>query len=376
MPFGLNATLKRLLRTGWSMRHYLSSSRTSAAILAIVALLVLGLSGCGGAQTADDSQQVVVTTAAVSDFVGPKTLLPGPIGTPQEVPTFLPAPPDSGSPLPTPIATPPPFPTDPPPTPDSIVASVGSLPTPTAAGPITLAPPELPVDTFEVVATYPHDPNAFTQGLVWQDGIFYEGTGLRGRSSLRKVDPASGEVTQGISLPEQYFAEGITIFGDKLYQLTWQENTGFIYDKDSFELLDTWTYPGEGWGLTTDGERLIMSDGTNILRFLDPNTLEETGRVEVIDPGTGVLNNLNELEYVNGEVLANIWQTDWIARINPTTGMVQGWILLRDLLPAEDRTQAVDVLNGIAYDPASDRLFVTGKLWPKLFEIDLIPLPR
>ena len=197
---------------------------------------------------------------------------------------------------------------------------MGSLPTPTAAGPVTLTLPDIPVDTFQVVATYPHDPDAFTQGLVCQDGIFYEGTGLRGRSSLRKVDPASGQVTQGINLPEQYFGEGIAILGDKLYQLTWQENTGFIYDKDSFDLLDTWTYPGEGWGLTTDGERLIMSDGTNVLRFLDPGTLEETGRVEVIDPGTGVLNHLNELEYVNGEVLANVWQTDWIARINPTTG--------------------------------------------------------
>ncbi len=239
-----------------------------------------------------------------------------------------------------------------------------------------MEPSEPPVSTFQVVATYPHDPNAWTQGLVFQDGIFYEGTGLRGRSSLRKVDPASGQVTQGIDLPDQYFAEGIAILDDKLYQLTWQENTGFIYDKDSFELLDTWTYPDEGWGLTTDGERLIMSDGTSALRFLDPNTLEETGRVEVVDPLGRVLYNLNELEYVNGEVLANIWQTDWIARIDPATGQVAGWIDLSGLLPAEDRTQPVDVLNGIAYDPATDRLFVTGKLWPKLFEIDLVPVPR
>ena len=232
------------------------------------------------------------------------------------------------------------------------------------------------IDTFEVVATYPHDPDAFIQGLVYQDGIFYEGTGLRGRSSLRKVDPASGDVTQGIDLPAQDFGEGIAIFGDKLYQLTWQENTGYIYDKDSFELLDTWTYPGEGWGLTTDGQQLIMSDGTNVLRFLDPSTLAETRRVEVLDPQGRALTNLNELEYVNGEVYANIWQTDWIARIDPATGQIRGLIDLRGLLPAEDRTQPVDVLNGIAYDPASDRLFVTGKLWPKLFEIDLVSVDQ
>ena len=282
-----------------------------------------------------------------------------PVGTAEEAPTASLEPTHPVSPLPT--ATP--FPTDPP-------------PTPTATSLATSALPDLPVDTFQIVATYPHDPDAFTQGLVWQDGIFYEGTGLRGRSSLRKVDPASGAVTQEIDLADQYFGEGITIFGDKLYQLTWQEDTGFIYDKDSFELLDTWTYPGEGWGLTTDGERLIMSDGTNELRFLDPETLDELGRVAVTDQQGNPVVRLNELEYVNGEVLANIWQTDWIARIDPATGQVTGWIDLSGLLPAEDRTQPVDVLNGIAYDPDTDRLFVTGKLWPKLFEIDLVPVPR
>ena len=340
------------------MKHYRSSEIPRAAILMIAALFLLSLSACSRAEPVTE-QPVTATAAVASDIAGPKTLPVNPVGTAEEVPTAPPQPTDPVSPLST--ATP--FPTDPP-------------PTPTATSLATSALPDLPVDTFQIVATYPHDPDAFTQGLVWQDGIFYEGTGLRGRSSLRKVDPASGDVTQEIDLADQYFGEGITIFGDKLYQLTWQEDTGFIYDKDSFELLDTWTYPGEGWGLTTDGERLIMSDGTNELRFLDPETLDELGRVAVTDQQGNPVVRLNELEYVNGEVLANIWQTDWIARIDPATGSVLGWIDLSGLLPAEDRMQPVDVLNGIAYDPATDRLFVTGKLWPKLFEIDLVPIPR
>ena len=312
-----------------------------------------------------------MATAVGEDVTGEKSPPPASAGTPQEMSTFpADASPGPDSPLPTPTGTPAPLATNPT-RPEGDTSTPATLPTATPAS--VAQPPDLPVATYQVVASYPHDPAAFTQGLVWQDGIFYEGTGLRGRSSLRKVDPASGEVTQGISLPEQYFGEGIAILGDRLYQLTWQENTGFIYDKDSFELLDTWTYLGEGWGLTTDGERLIMSDGTNELRFLDPNTLEETGRVAVMDQQGNPIVLLNELEYVDGEVLANIWQTDWIARINPATGQVTGWIDLRGLLPAEDRTQPVDVLNGIAYDPSTDRLFVTGKLWPKLFEIDLVP---
>lgn len=358
------------------MQHSSRKQRLRTASLLIVALLALALAGCRGAQSSTSVQEVV-TAPVVSETVDSTVLPLSPVGTPQAPATVAEdANPAPESPLPTPTVTATPFPTDPPRPAGVTDTPVAVLPTATAAGPISTVLPDLPVDTFQVIATYPHDPDAFTQGLVWQDGIFYEGTGLRGRSSLRKVDPASGQVTQGISLPEQYFGEGIAILGDRLYQLTWQENTGFIYDKDSFELLDTWTYPGEGWGLTTDGERLIMSDGTNVLRFLNPETLEETGRVEVIDPGTGVLNNLNELEYVNGEVLANIWQTDWIARINPTTGLVTGWIDLRGLLPAEDRTQPVDVLNGIAYDQDADRLFVTGKLWPKLLEIDLVRVNR
>lgn len=242
---------------------------------------------------------------------------------------------------------------------------------PTVGAPAATA--ALPRYSYLVVNTLPHDPAAFTQGLVYQDGIFYEGTGLRGQSTLRQVDPATGQVLQGIRLPDQYFGEGIAILGDRLYQLTWQEKTGFVYDKDSFELLGTWTYEGEGWGLTTDGQRLIMSDGTHELRFLDPETLQELGRIGVVDAGGQPLARLNELEWVDGEVWANVWQTDQIARIDPTTGRLLGWIDLAGLLPEEDRAaQHVDVLNGIAYDPVTGRLFVTGKWWPKLFEIELV----
>ena len=224
---------------------------------------------------------------------------------------------------------------------------------------------------YVIVDRFPHDPAAFTQGLVYVDGIFYEGTGLYGRSTLRTVDPETGAVLRGASLPEQYFGEGITLFDGKLYQLTWKSQTGFILDPDTFELLDTFTYPSEGWGLTHDGTSLIMSDGTNQLTFLDPETLTQTGRIEVFDGETPIV-ALNELEYINGQVYANIWQTDDIAVIDPETGLVLAWIDLSGLLSPEEKTQSVDVLNGIAYDAEADRLFVTGKLWPALFEIDLV----
>ncbi|MFL5803187.1 MAG: glutaminyl-peptide cyclotransferase, partial [Roseiflexaceae bacterium] len=173
-------------------------------------------------------------------------------------------------------------------------------------------------------------------------------------------------------ISDTYFGEGITIFGDKILQLTWQSQVGFVYDKASFEQIGEFHYSTEGWGLTHDGTRLIMSDGTATLHFLDPQTLQETGTLDVYD-NNGPVVRLNELEYINGEVYANIWQTDRIARISPQTGQVLGWINLTGLLGPEDRQQPVDVLNGIAYDAAGDRLFVTGKLWPKLFEIKLIP---
>ncbi|HSN75623.1 MAG TPA: glutaminyl-peptide cyclotransferase [Anaerolineae bacterium] len=248
------------------------------------------------------------------------------------------------------------------------------VPIPTAEPAVATDPGRaVPVYTYRVINVYPHDPTAFTQGLVYQDDIFYEGTGLRGQSTVRKVNPTTGEVLQGIRLPDQFFGEGIAVLGDRLYQLTWQESTGFIHDRDSFDLLGTWRYDGEGWGLTTDGQQLIMSDGTNELRFLDPETPDELGRVPVVDGDGQPVALLNELEWVEGEVWANVWQTDLIARIDPASGLLLGWIDLTGLLSDEDRAaHGVDVLNGIAYDAATGRLFVTGKWWPKLFEIELI----
>ena len=233
------------------------------------------------------------------------------------------------------------------------------------------ATPELPVYTYTVINTYPHDPAAFTQGLIFENGVLYESTGLYGRSSLRKVDLETGTVFQIYELEPQFFGEGLTIFGDTLIQLTWQSNVGFVYDKQSFDRLREFSYPTEGWGITHDGERLIMSDGTDRLFFLDPETLQITGHISVTDAGRSV-SRLNELEYIHGDVYANIWQTNLIARIDPQTGAVVGWIDLSGLLAEEYRQQPVDVLNGIAYDAEHDRLFVTGKLWPKLFEIELI----
>ena len=227
------------------------------------------------------------------------------------------------------------------------------------------------VYTYSVVNTYPHDSNAFTQGLVFEDGALFEGTGLYGSSTLRRVELETGNIMQIHELPDQYFGEGITIYSSKIIQLTWKSHLGFVYDKDSFELLQEFDYPTEGWGITHDGERLIMSDGTSALYFLDPETLEEIGRIDVYD-SDGPVTRLNELEYVQGEIYANVWQTDQIAMIAPHTGEVVGWIDMEGLLGPEDRTNHVDVLNGIAYDAATDRLFVTGKLWPKLFEIELV----
>lgn len=224
---------------------------------------------------------------------------------------------------------------------------------------------------YRVVASYPHDPDAFTQGLVYVDDALYEGTGRNGQSSLRRTDLESGAVEQIISLDEQYFGEGITVLGDKIYQLTWQSQTGFIYDQENFTQIGEFTYATEGWGLTHDGAQLIMSDGTNILTFLDPGTLAVSGSVAVFDQTTPVM-RLNELEYIDGEIFANVWQTNLIARIDPATGQVTGWIDLTGLLPVESLTQPVDVLNGIAYDEKNGRLFVTGKLWPTLFEIELV----
>ncbi len=224
-----------------------------------------------------------------------------------------------------------------------------------------------PVSGYQVVRVYPHDREAFTQGLVFADGVLYEGTGLNGQSSIRKVKLENGAVLQLQKLEERYFGEGIALVGDSIVQLTWQGGVGFVYDRATFQRARTFTYTGEGWGLAYDGTRLIMSDGTAFLRFLDPKTLKETGRVQVTDGGRPV-QQLNELEVVKGEVYANVWQSDRIARIDPKSGQVRGWIDLKGILDPKDAA-GVDVMNGIAYDAAGDRLFVTGKLWPKLFEI-------
>ncbi len=226
-------------------------------------------------------------------------------------------------------------------------------------------PPE--IFTYMVVNTYPHDPEAFTQGLVFKNGVFYESTGLFGRSSLREVDIETGNVIRSIALPSRYFGEGIVIFKDKIIQLTWRSQVAFVYELDSFKLIGKFNYEGEGWGITHDGERLIMSNGTATLYFRDPETFMEIGRVKVFD-NNGPVTMLNELEYIAGEVYANVWQTDRIARIDPETGRVKSWIQLNGLLgPGQNRL--ANVLNGTAHDKDGDRLFVTGKLWPSLFEI-------
>ncbi len=238
--------------------------------------------------------------------------------------------------------------------------------------PVPTSPDVIPVYTYNVLNTYPHDRSAFTQGPVFENGVLYEGTGRFGRSTLRRVELETGEVLQIYELAAQFFGEGITIYGNKIIQLTWQSNIGFVYDKDSFELLQEFNYSTKGWGITHDGKRLIMSDGTSTLHFLDPQTFEEIGQLRVFD-NDGPVKRLNELEYIQGEIYANVWQTNRIARIAPGTGQVTGWIKLGGLLSEEDRSERVDVLNGIAYDAENDRLFVTGKLWPKLFEIERVP---
>ena len=227
-----------------------------------------------------------------------------------------------------------------------------------------------PTYTYRVVRSYPHDRQAYTQGLVYHNGVLYEGTGLNGQSSIRKVKLETGEVLQIRPIDQKYFGEGIAVVGNDLIQLTWQTEVGFVYELATFNARRTFTYTGEGWGLTYDGKRLIMSDGSPTLRFLNPSTLKEAGRLTVRDRGVPV-ENLNELEVVKGEILANVYQTERIARISPKTGQVTGWIDLRGLLSPRDAA-GVDVLNGIAYDSAKDRLFVTGKLWPRLFEIQIV----
>lgn len=229
----------------------------------------------------------------------------------------------------------------------------------------------VPTYTYKVKNTWPHDRRAYTQGLIYRDGILWESTGQYGSSSLRKVELKTGKVIKQISVPRQYFAEGMTVFHNKVFQLTWQEHKGFIYDPETFQKQGEFDYTGEGWGLTHDGQSLIMSDGTNQIRFLDPVTLKTTRTVHIFDAGEPV-NQLNELEYIDGEIYANIWQSDRIVRLDPKTGKILGWIDMTGLLKTKDRTGEEDVLNGIAYDEAGKRLFVTGKMWPKLFEVEIV----
>ncbi|MHB1937523.1 MAG: glutaminyl-peptide cyclotransferase [Acidobacteriaceae bacterium] len=230
----------------------------------------------------------------------------------------------------------------------------------------------VPTERYRVVHVYPHDPTAFTQGLVFVNGMLYESTGLQGQSSLRMVDLASGHVLQQHDLPAKYFGEGLTDWQSNLIQLTWQSHLGFVYDRFSFRILRTFTYPWEGWGLTQDGKRLILSDGTSVLHLLDPSTFKPVGEIHVTAGGKPVM-NLNELEVIHGEIYANIWETNRIARISPATGKVVEWIDLSGLRPPSVQQNDNAVLNGIAYDSQHDRLFVTGKLWPNLYEIKLVP---
>ncbi len=248
-----------------------------------------------------------------------------------------------------------------------LMGTIGFLPGQRRGG----AGDSVPNYGYQVVRSYPHDRTAFTQGLFVRNGFFYEGTGMPGQSGIRKVKIDSGEVLQTKPLSAEYFGEGIVEWQGSIVQLTWQHGLGFVYDADTFEQKKTFNYTGEGWGITHDGTRLIMSDGTAQLRFLDPGTLKETGRITVRDP-RGPVAKLNELEFIKGEVFANVWGSDRIARISPADGRVTGWIDLSGLLPASERASA-DVLNGIAYDAATDRLFVTGKWWPRVFEIKLVP---
>ncbi len=232
--------------------------------------------------------------------------------------------------------------------------------------------PGIPFYGYRVVHAYPHDRNAFTEGLEFHDGFLYESTGLNGRSSLRKVKLETGEVVQNIALASQYFGEGITIVDDRIIQLTYQTEVGFVFGLKDFRQLQRFSYEGEGWSLTHNASSIFMDDGTDEIRVWDPKSLAEKRRIRVRDAGKPV-ENLNELEWVEGELFANIWQTDLIARISPVTGAVTGWIDLSGLLGPMYRNGTEDVLNGIAYDAVHKRLFVTGKLWPNVFEIQLVP---
>jgi len=236
---------------------------------------------------------------------------------------------------------------------------------------------KIPFYTYEIVNTFKHDSKAFTQGLVFHNGFLYESTGQKGDSTVRKVEISSGRVLQNHDLSDSYFAEGMTILNDRIYQITWQENTAFVYDVNDFKLIKELKYQGEGWGLTDDGTNLIMSDGTHVIRIVDPETFKTTRTLVVLDENGKPLLDLNELEYVKGEIWANIWHSErigkpnHIARIDPNSGKLLGWINLQGISPDDVGRDSENTLNGIAYDETGDRIFVTGKKWRNLYEIKL-----
>jgi glutamine cyclotransferase len=253
----------------------------------------------------------------------------------------------------------------------AIVAATAILACAPAPGGLTAAQRNpAPVQSYKVIATFPHDTSSFTQGLVFADGEFYESTGLQGESTLRRVEIATGKTLQRIDVPSQYFAEGLALVGDELLQLTWQHKIGFVYDRKTFKQKRTFAYKTEGWGIAYDGSsRLVMSDGSDTLTFLDPKTLAPGQTLRVQEAGKPI-RNLNELEWIEGEIWANVWLTDRIARISPNTGEVNAWIDLGLLWPVSQRPQPGEqVLNGIAYDKATHRIYITGKKWPRLYQI-------
>jgi glutamine cyclotransferase len=256
-----------------------------------------------------------------------------------------------------------------------------STPNPNAATPKPASTP-VPVSSYEVVKVYPHDAKAFTQGLFFHDGFLYESTGQNGKSSLRKVEIATGKVVQKWDLPREDFGEGSTMIGDKVYMITWQQGLGRVFNLSDFKLLREFQYQGEGWGLTNDGTNLIMSQGTHVLKFIDPNTFASNKTLPIMREDGRPLMQINELEYVKGEIWANIWHSEdpkvlgkpnYIARIDPASGKIVGWIDLANISPEDQRRDSENTLNGIAYDAANDRIFVTGKNWKNLYEIKLKP---
>jgi glutamine cyclotransferase len=253
----------------------------------------------------------------------------------------------------------------------AVACGASSPAPPEARAASAVAEPAVAQYGYEIVRSHPHDPAAFTQGLTIADGQLYEGTGLYGQSSLRRVDLTTGAALQQIALDGRYFGEGVAVVGDRIVQLTYQTGVGFVYDRTTFSKQKEFTYSGEGWGLTYDGQRLIMSDGSDTLRFWNPDTLAEVGRLRVRD-GDRAIDRINELEYVDGAIYANIWQEERIARIDPKTGVVNAWIDMSNLLTATERSRGVDVLNGIAHDPKTGHFLITGKLWPWVFEVRFV----